>query len=41
MVEILANNLKPFFKNTRIKGNCTYKGKDFEVWEIKDEDLAG
>lgn len=36
MKEILGENLEQFF-NKEIKGKCTYKGKEYEVWEVSDE----
>ena len=36
MKEILGNNLEQFF-NTEINGECTYKGADYEVWEVSDK----
>lgn len=37
MKEILAENLKPLFDNTILDGKCTYKGKEYEVWEVSDK----
>lgn len=37
MREILAENLQKFFDNTSFEGKCTYKGKEYEVWEVSDE----
>lgn len=39
MIEIFANNLGSFFENTRIKGTCIYKGKEYEVWEVDEDDF--
>lgn len=46
MVEILGNNLKSLFENTKLNGVCTYKGIPkreyditYEVWEISEEDF--
>ena len=36
MKEILGDNLEQFF-NKEIKGNRTYKGREYEVWEVSDE----
>ena len=36
MKEILANNLEQFFNN-EINGKRTYKGNEYEVWEVSDE----
>ena len=36
MKEILGNNLEQFF-NKEINGNCTYKGSEYEIWEVSDE----
>lgn len=36
MKEILGNNLEQFF-NKEINGNRTYKGSEYEVWEVSDE----
>lgn len=37
MQEILAENLQDFFNNTKLDGKQTYKGEDYEVWEVSDE----
>lgn len=36
MKEILGNNLEQFF-NSEIIGKRTYKGNEYEVWEVSDE----
>ena len=36
MKEILGNNLEQFFNNA-VGGNRTYKGNEYEVWEVPDE----
>ena len=36
MKEILGNDLEQFF-NGEINGSCTYKGNEYEVWEVSDE----
>ena len=36
MKEILGNNLEQFF-NTDINGKCTYKGREYEVWEVSNK----
>ena len=40
MQEILAEDLQEFFDNTKLEGKRTYKGKDYEVWEVSDEVFA-
>lgn len=39
MKEILAERLQPLFKNTSLRGECTYRGGLYEVWEVSDEDF--
>ncbi len=36
MKEILGNNLEQFF-NKEINGKRTYKGSEYEVWEVSNE----
>lgn len=36
MKEILAGNMEQFFNN-EFNGKCTYKGDEYEVWEVSDE----
>lgn len=37
MQEILAEDLQEFFDNTKLDGKQTYKGENYEVWEVSDE----
>jgi hypothetical protein len=39
MKEILAENLQTLFNNSELRGKCTYHGKEYEVWEVSDEDF--
>lgn len=39
MKEILAENLKSLFDNSKLNGRCGYKGKIYEVWEVSDKDF--
>ncbi len=36
MKELLGNHLSHFFHNTNTRAKNTYKGKDYEVWEVSD-----
>ena len=36
MKELLVNHLHHFFHNTNTRAKNTYKGKDYEVWEVSD-----
>lgn len=38
MREVLAENLEELFHRTKLNGKRTYKGRDYEVWEVSDDD---